>query len=55
MWKSCFSASQNAKNESQLKNKNQVRKRLFIDSLVFEYDGLYLSLRGEHIKEILLH
>ena len=28
----CFSASQNAKNESQLKHKNQMRNRLFIDS-----------------------
>ena len=50
MWKTCFSASQNAKNESQLKHKNQVRNRIFIDSYVFEFEGLYLSLRGEHIK-----
>ena len=27
MWKTCFSASQNAKNESQPKHKNQVRNR----------------------------
>jgi len=32
MWKTCFSASQNAKNESHLKHENHVRKRLFIDS-----------------------
>ena len=32
MERSCFSASQNAKNESQLKHKNQVRNRHFIDS-----------------------
>ena len=29
MWKSCFSASQNAKNESQPKHRNQVRNRLY--------------------------
>ena len=29
MWKTCFTVSQNAKNESQLKHKNQVRNRLF--------------------------
>ena len=29
-------------------NKNQVRNRLFIDGYVFEYEGLVLSLRGEH-------
>jgi len=51
MWKTSFSASQNAKNESQLKHKYQVRNRLFIDSYVFEYEGLYLSLRGEHLKD----
>jgi len=49
------SASQNAKIESQLKHKKQVRNRLFIDSLVFEYEGIYFSLRGEHIKDKLLH
>jgi len=37
--------------KNQLKHKTQVRKRLFIDSKVFEYEGLYLSLRGEHIKD----
>ena len=41
MWKTCFSASQNAKNESQLKHKNQVRNRHLVDSLVFEYERLY--------------
>ena len=51
MCKTCFSASQNAKNESQLKHKNQVRNRHFIDSYVFEYEGLYLSLGGEYIKD----
>ena len=30
MWKTCFSASQNAKNESQPKHKNQVRNRIFL-------------------------
>jgi len=51
MWKTYFSTSQNAKNESQLKHKTQVRNRHFIDCLVFEYEGLYLSLRGEQIKD----
>ena len=31
MWKTCFSASQNANNESQLIHKNHVRNRVFID------------------------
>jgi hypothetical protein len=31
MWITCFSVPQNAKNENQLKHKNQVRNRLFID------------------------
>ena len=31
LWKTCFSPSQNAENESQLKLKNQVRNRLLID------------------------
>ena len=35
--------------ENQLKHKNRVRNRLYIDGYVFEYEGLYLSLRGEHI------
>ena len=35
--------------------KNQVRNRLFIESYVFEYEGLYLSLRGEHMKDKGLH
>ena len=30
MWKTCFSASQNAKNDSHPKHKNQVRNRLFL-------------------------
>jgi len=37
------------KKENQLKHKNQVRNRLFIHSWVFECEGLYISLRGEHI------
>jgi len=40
---------------NQLKHKNQVRNRLFIDSLVFEYEGLCLSLRGDHKKDKRLH
>jgi len=36
-------------------HKNQVRNRLVIYSSFFEYEGLYLSLRGEHIKENRLH
>ena len=52
--KRAFSASQNAKNEIHLKHKNQVRNRIF-DSKVFEYEELYLSLRGEHIKDKRLH
>ena len=32
LWKTCFSASQNAKYESQRKLKYQVRNRIFIDS-----------------------
>ena len=55
MLKTCFSAPQNAKKQIQLKPKNQVRNRLFIESKVLEYEGLYLSLRGEHIKDIRLH
>ena len=55
MWKTCFSASQNAKNESHLKHKNQVRNRHFIDNYVFEFEGLYLSLRAEHIKDNSFH
>jgi len=51
----CFSASQNAKKENQLIHKNQVRNRIFIDSKVFDYEGLYFSLRGEQIKEKCLH
>ena len=50
-----FWAPQNAKKENQLKHKNQVRNILFIDSYVFEDEGLYLSLRVEHIKDKCLH
>ena len=28
----------------------QMHNRLLIDSYVFEHEGLYLSLRGEHLK-----
>jgi len=41
--------------KNQLKHKNQVRNKLFIDTKFFEYEGLYLSLRGEHIKDKHLH
>jgi hypothetical protein len=37
--------------ENELKHKNKVRNRLFIDSYIFEYEELFLSLRGEHIKD----
>jgi len=37
--------------KNQLKQKIQVRNRHFIDSYVFEYEGLYLSLRGDQIKD----
>jgi len=50
MWKTCFYTSQNAK-KNHLKHKNQVSNRLFIDSEVFDYEGLYLSFRGEYIKD----
>ena len=55
LWKTCFSAPENAKNENQLKPKNQVHNRLFIYSQFFENEGLYLSLRGEHIRVKRLH
>ena len=32
MWKTCYSAPQNSKKENQLKHKNQVHNKLFIDS-----------------------
>ena len=54
MCKTCLSATQNAK-KNQLKHKIQVRIKLFIDTKFFEYEELYLSLRGEHIKDISLH
>jgi len=50
-----FSDPQISKKENQLKHKNQVRNRLFIDSKVFEYEGLYLSLDAENIKDKRLH
>ena len=37
--------------KNHLKHKNQVSNRLFIDSEVFDYEGLYLSFRGEYIKD----
>jgi len=55
MSETCFSAPQNAKKANQLKHKIQVPKKLIIDSWVYEYEGLYLSLRGEHIKVKGLH
>ena len=48
--KRAFQLLEMRKNENQLKHKIQVRNRLFVDSKVFGYDDLYLSLRGEHIK-----
>jgi len=41
--------------KNQLKHKNQCVTDFFIDRYVFEYQGLHLSLRGEHIKDKLLH
>ena len=41
--------------KNQLKHKNKVRNRLFIESKFFEQEGLYLSLRGEHIEDKRLH
>jgi len=38
-----------------LKHKYQIHNRLFIDSYVYEYEGLYLSSRDEHIKVKRLH
>jgi hypothetical protein len=43
------------KMKNQFKTKNHVNNRLFIDSYVLEYEGLYFSLRGEHIKDKRLH
>jgi len=37
--------------KNQLNHKNQVRNRLSIDSKILEYEGLYLSLFGENIKD----
>ena len=44
--KKCFSAPKIAKNENQMKHKNQMRNRILIESYVFEDEGLYLSLIG---------
>ena len=41
--------------KNQLKHKNQERKTRIIDSYVLEYERLYLSLRGDHIKDKSLH
>ena len=41
--------------KNDLKHKNQLRNRLFLDSQVFEYEGLYMSLRVELIKDKRLH
>ena len=43
--------SSKCEKDNQMKHRNQVLNRLFIDSYVFEYEGLYLSLRGEHIRD----
>jgi len=40
---------------NELKHKIKVRNRFSIDSQVFEYEELILSLRGEHIKDKRLH
>ena len=52
--KTCFSAPQNAK-YNQLKHKTKCVTDLFVHSEVFEYERLYFSLRGEHIKDKRLH
>jgi hypothetical protein len=54
-WNTCFSAPKNAKKVNQLKQKIQVRNRLFIDIWIFEYVGLYFLLWGVHIKFKPLH
>jgi len=41
--------------KNQLKHINQVPNGLLIDRKVFEYEGLYLSLRGEHMNDKRLH
>ena len=48
--KRVFSSSKCEK-KKMLKHKYQVRKSLFIDSHIFEYEGLYLSL-PPHIRRI---
>ena len=49
--KRAFKLLKMRKKKNQLKHKNQERNRLFIDSYVLEYEGLYLSLRGDHLKD----
>ena len=41
--------------ENELKHKYKVHNRHFIDSQIFEYEEIYLSLCGEHIKDKRLH
>ena len=47
--KRAFQLLKMRKKKNQLKHKYLVRNRIFIDGYVFEYEGLYLSLRGQHI------
>ena len=49
--KNVLFSSSKCETKNQLKHKNQVRNRLFIASKVLEYEGLYLSLRGQHINK----
>jgi len=37
--------------KNELKHKKAAPNTHFIDSYVFEYEGLYLSLQFEHIKD----
>jgi hypothetical protein len=50
MWITCLSVPQNVKKGNQLKHKNQVCSRNYIDSYVFENGGLYFSLGAKHKK-----
>ena len=50
MWKTWFSASQNAKNEHQMEHKNQVHNRRYLESWALECEILYSILCVEHIK-----
>jgi len=52
MWKSWFSARQNADNEHQLKLKDQVRNWSFLKRRFPESDSLYLSLGGKKFHKI---